>query len=261
MTEQSYRLGVIVQARTGSTRLPKKVILNFDEGDSILDIILDKLNGSLKADVPIILATSTNEADNCLEEYARKRSIDIFRGDDQDVLLRFVEAAKRYNLSHIIRICADNPLIHIGSIEHLITIFKNEFDKNGNDIDYLSYKNGMSVPTIKTHWGLFAEIVSLKALKKVLDLTSDSIFHEHVTNYIYEHEQDFNIMLIAAIDSIINRNDIRLTIDDQEDFNLISEIYRNVKKHQHSIEYLLSFLDQNERYLNAMNSNINKYIK
>lgn len=261
MTEESYRLGIIVQARTGSTRLPQKIILNFDGGNSILDIILNKLSSFFKEDIPIILATSTNKADDCLEQYASKRLLFFFRGHEQDVLFRFVAAAEKYNLSHIVRVCADNPLIHIGSIDHLITVFKNEFDKKGNAIDYLSYKNGMNTPTIRTHWGLFAEIVSLKALKKVLGLTSEVIFHEHVTNYIYEHEEDFNVMLIPAIDSIINRNDIRLTIDDREDFNLISEIYRNIRGYENSIEHIVSFLDQNEKYLNIMNNNINKYIK
>jgi len=261
MTEERCRLGIIVQARTGSTRLPQKIILNFDGGNSILDIILDKLSSFFKQDMPIILATSTNKADDCLEEYAKKRSISFFRGDEQDVLFRFVEAAEKYNLSHIIRICADNPLIHTESIKNLVTIFKNECSKKGNDIDYLSYKNGMNIPTIKTHWGLFSEIVSLKALKTTLELTDEPIFHEHVTNYVYGNEKDFNIMLIPAIDPIINRYDIRLTIDDHEDFNLVSEIYKNVKVYQDSIEYLISFLDKNKTYLSAMNNNINKYIK
>lgn len=96
----------IIQARLGSTRLPGKILLPFYEGKSILELMIDKLSVVSKN---IVLATSTNELDNGLELFAKKHCIVCFRGDENDVLSRFIDAASENDVRHLIRVCSDNP--------------------------------------------------------------------------------------------------------------------------------------------------------
>ncbi len=136
-----YNFGIIVQARTSSTRLPNKIILELEKQVTFLGILLNKLK-FLKIDIPIFLATSTLKVDNVLEAYATKHEIKFYTGSEQNVLERFINCAEENKLDTIIRICSDNPFIDNKSIEDLVNSFKGE--------DYLSYKVN-NVPSILTH--------------------------------------------------------------------------------------------------------------
>ncbi len=247
-------IGFIIQARTGSQRLPFKIIKDFSNGKSILQIILSKLKREF-AEYPIILATSSNLNDEHLNTYAKEFAIDFFQGDEKNVLKRFIEAASEANLTHIVRVCADNPFISAASIKKLLEEF------NRNDLDYISYKNSVGVPTIKTHLGLFTEIVSLDALKFAAKETQDPVYQEHVTNYIYEHPTSFKIKLVPAPDIVFSRNDIRLTIDDIQDFEHLSILYRNTCRFADDIPSLIRYIDQQPYLKNVMTNNISKYTK
>ena len=120
MTNQnSPKVGIIIQARMGSTRLPGKILKPFHENHSILDIILDKFHEIKGAKV--IVATSTNEENDALEEYLISRGENVFRGSENDVLERFIDAAEKYDVDSIIRICSDNPFLDSEGIQELVT--------------------------------------------------------------------------------------------------------------------------------------------
>ena len=123
---------IIIQARTGSTRLPRKMILPFYENEGIFSLLLKKLTSAFDKN-DIILATSVNENNDVLVEIAEKYGINYFRGSENDVLQRFIDAAKEFNAENIIRVCADNPFLDIFYIELLIEKFE-KFN-----CDYLSY--------------------------------------------------------------------------------------------------------------------------
>lgn len=237
----------IIQARLSSTRLPNKILLPFYQGKSILDLLIDKLLSF--PDYKIILATSTNKENDLLEEIANKRNILCFRGSENDVLKRFIDAAKFFNVTDIIRICSDNPFLEIESLKELI-----ECDKSG--IDYVSFKvNGK--PSIKTHFGFWAEYVTLSALEKVMNLTSDNLYHEHVTNYIYAHNELFILKWINTNSVLEGRNDIRTTIDTKEDFFVVQKMYKTLKEiGKLKIEDVVDYLDKNPFYLNSMKQQI-----
>lgn len=169
---------IIIQARTGSTRLPQKMLKTFYEDKSLLAIILERFK---KFDCPVILATSTNENDSALEFIAREHSIKVYRGSENDVLSRFIDAAGINQSEVVIRVCADNPFLSIEYIKKLI----DEYQKHPQN--YISFQTREGTPTIKTHYGFFAELVEVETLKRVKNMTNDSYYHEHVTNYIYEN--------------------------------------------------------------------------
>lgn len=217
-------LGIIIQARVSSTRLPKKIILEIDEEVTFLDVLLKKLK-KLRINLPIVLATSNLQADSVLIEFAKKYEIKLFRGSEQNVLERFIDCAKENEFETIVRICSDNPFIDLDYIEKII--------ENYNGEDYLSYNINNS-PSILTHFGFFTEMVSLKALKKVASKKDNNCI-EHVTNCIYKNPNHFNVRFIE--ENIYN-NDIRCTLDTKVDFDILKDIYFNFTKKNPDAGYL-----------------------
>ncbi len=252
--KKDITIGIVIQARTGSSRLHNKILINFHEDKSILDILIEKLKSKF-FNYPIILASSINENDNILSNFAVKYDIDFYQGSEDNVLSRFVEVGLNKELTHLVRICSDNPFLNIDSISNLIR------ELDDSKIDYLSYRNHLGIPVIKTHIGLFAEIVSLKALLKVSDLQNELIYQEHVTNFIYSNPQIFNVKLLDSPSEVYLRDDIRLTLDDKEDFDNLASLYESINGNQDNISFLIDFIDSNEKYKVKMINNIQKYSK
>ena len=139
---------------------------------------------------------------------------------------------------------------------------KRRVEKEEN-VDYLSFQNKRQIPAIKTHWGLFAEIVSLEALKKVVNTTDAPIFHEHVTNFIYENGDMFNVAFLNAPPAVYDRDDIRLTVDDLDDFMMLSRLYEETLPFSDNLEQLIAYMDNCQMfdYRSIMIENIKKYSK
>lgn len=209
--------GIIIQARTGSTRLPNKMLLPFYKGLGIFENLLKRL-GESSISIPIIIATTNRESDNELVEISKKYGFNYFRGDEDNVLERFIGAAEYFKINNIIRLCADNPLIDIEAIEH-------QLNTVNNDVDYYCYSTKDKKPTIKTGYGFWTEMVTLNALKKIASRTNEKIYLEHVTNYIYLHVEDFNIQYKEIDSKIEEISGMRLTVDTAADFKLLKDIY------------------------------------
>jgi spore coat polysaccharide biosynthesis protein SpsF len=219
-----YDTGIIIQARTSSTRLPNKIILELENKITFLDILLERLK-NLDSRIPIILATSCLEVDQVLESFAKKHKIGFFQGSEENVLERFIKCSEENNLKSIIRICSDNPFVDIESVKDLYNSYTGE--------DYLSYKIN-NLPSILTHFGFFAEMVSLKALKKVASKKNSKCI-EHVTNCIYKKPNYFNV---GFLEENIKNNYIRCTLDTKRDFEILKEIYFNFMKENPNVGYL-----------------------
>lgn len=221
---KTKELGIIIQARISSTRLPKKIILEVEEQFTFLDLLLIKLK-KFKTKFPIILATSIQQEDDILEEFSNKHNLKLFRGSENNVLQRFINCAEEYNLKKIIRICSDNPFVDLTAIEKLIS--------NYNEEDYFSYKINNS-PSILTHFGFFTEIVTLNALRQVAKQKNKACL-EHVTNCIYKNQDFFNV---GFLEKNIENTSIRCTLDTKEDFEILKDIYYNYIKENSNTGYL-----------------------
>lgn len=244
---------IIIQARTGSTRLPQKMILPFYENEGIFSLLLKKLISSFDKN-DIILATSLNENNDVLVEIAKHHGVNYYRGSENDVLQRFIDAAKEFDAENIIRVCADNPFLDVFYIELLIEKFENF------NCDYLSYVTSDGTPSIKTHYGFWAEAVKLSALEKVRELTDENLYHEHVTNFIYANREIFDVNFFKIIPEIDRHKDIRLTIDTQVDFDIQKEIYARLNSYIPNFTSLnvIDFLEDNPHYLEIMKNEILK---
>ena len=232
-------LGIIIQARLGSTRLPGKILKPFHDDKCILDILIDKLHQA--SDAKVIVATSTSKNNDALVEHLKQNEELYYRGSENDVLDRFIKAAKKFHVDGIIRICSDNPFIDPDGIKALIEKARH------SEAQYIGFRiNGL--PSIKTHFGFWGEFVTLDALKKVADSTDDLPAHEHVTIHIYSHPEEYQCEWIDCPDFIQGRNDIRLTVDTLEDFENAQQVYADLTKANHNIglEEVVSYIDQHE---------------
>lgn len=248
-------IGIIIQARLTSTRLPKKVLLPFYGSMTILDILIDKLRSVCSN---IVIATSSKSENDELANFALDKNICCYRGSEDDVLQRFIDSAKSYNITHIIRICSDNPFLDVNSLKMLISSVE-----DNSDYDYISFDMD-GVPSIKTHYGFWAEYVSLDALLRICSLTSEHLYHEHVTNYIYTHPESFNIKWVKVPTFVKQHKNVRLTIDTKEDFENAAHIYTALYSQlgcYPTMKDVLMYLDTHSEYYKSMESQIIKNSK
>jgi spore coat polysaccharide biosynthesis protein SpsF len=115
-------IGIIIQARTTSTRLPNKVVMPFYDKKSIIEILIDRI--SAIHNYPIVLATTSNISDDVLINVAKSKGVQTFRGDEHNVLQRFIGCAEQYAFNSIIRVCADNPFLDVQLIEPMVIILQ-----------------------------------------------------------------------------------------------------------------------------------------
>ncbi len=250
MLGSNKNIGFIVQARTGSVRFQDKIVREFHKGRSILEILIKKL--SVFSDIPIIIATTTNSEDDKITGIAKNMGVNYFRGSENNVLKRFIEAAQEFNLDYIIRVCSDNVFIDANGLEEIISTYKK------CPVDYLSYILSGNRPSIRTHFGLWVEVVSLAALMKVSERATHTAYFEHVTSYIYEHPEEFKIDFINAPEVVYSRDDIRLTIDTEEDFTIQQRLYNDLDYDNRNlnIKEIVSYLDNNQGILEKMRHQI-----
>ncbi|MBS2100774.1 cytidylyltransferase domain-containing protein [Carboxylicivirga linearis] len=243
-------IGIIIQARMGSHRLPNKMMKSFYNGKGILECLVDRLKNDL-SEIPIVIATTHKKEDDEITLLAERMNIECYRGSEDDVLRRFILCAERYSFTKLIRICADNPFIDISSLKVLINELKIR------KVDYASYRLSNSKPVILSHYGFWAEGISLAALKKVQRLTDDKYYHEHVTNFIYMNESEFDLFWMT-VPKFIEDSTIRLTVDTLADFQMAKSIYKYfITLKQPTIGDLLSYINKNEDYLIKMKELIN----
>ena len=247
-------LTFMVQARVGSTRLPNKILLPFYRGKCILELLIEKLRQV--DNVQTIIATSIDPKNNAIEEIAKNYGVICFRGSENNVLQRFIDAANIAGTNELIRICSDRPFLELNSIKKLIDRITLQ------NKDYISFKvNG--TPSIKTHYGFWTEYVTLNTLEKVKRMTINPLYYEHVTNFIYEHPQYFDIEWIEVPQAINEHPKIRLTTDTKDDFETVKSIYAELCEGNPypTIEDILIYLDSHKEYYAAMLKQIDQNSK
>lgn len=247
---------IIIQARTGSTRLPGKILHNFHKDNTILDILIESLKSKFD-EKNIILATSLNESDAQLNNVAIKHNINFFRGNENDVLTRFIDAAQEFNAEQIVRICADNPFLLPEYISPLIEQLNHK-----EHLEYVSYQWQDQTPVMLSHIGLFAECFKLEFLKKISRLTNASLYREHVTNFLYPNKDKFNALFLPIPPVLNQHQNVRLTIDTKIDFETAQEVYSDwITYESKDLNTLLKVIQNKPLLLDKMQKEIDKNAK
>lgn len=242
-------IGIIIQARMGSTRLPGKILKKFYGEDTLLETLLSNLH---KVGVKVVVATSINENNDELEVFLKDRGELVYRGSENDVLDRFIKAAEEYGIEGIIRICSDNPFMDWNGVSQLVEKAKL------SDADYIGFRVN-DTPSILTHFGFWGEYVTLDALKRVAVTTPEgSPAHEHVTFHVYKHPEEYKCEWIQCPEFLQGRDDIRLTIDTPEDLVNAQQVYAKLKGNNKdfTLQDVIEYLDANQDIKDSMMSSI-----
>jgi spore coat polysaccharide biosynthesis protein SpsF len=239
-------ISIILQARMGSKRFPGKMGKLFYKNKLLIEILIERLISFIEPS-RIILATSINQADDLFVTISQKYAIKIFRGDENNVLKRFIDAATFFKTDKILRICADNPFLQTF---YLNKIYEEFLIFNG---DYISFFINDKKPSILTHSGFFAEGMKRSSLEKIIIETNESIYYEHVSNYFYSFPDKFEIKWIPVFDEFFEK--VRLTIDTEADFKLAQSLYE-MSYPLIDIESLKRLLIRNPLYLELMKKSI-----
>ncbi|WP_312906906.1 glycosyltransferase family protein [Tissierella praeacuta] len=233
MNKKNLKVGVIIQARMMSSRLPGKV-MKLLKGEPMLWHIIKRVSEAKLVD-EIIIATTDNEADMKIIEFCNNNKVKYFIGSELDVLKRYYEAALSNKLDVVVRVTSDCPLIDPNVIDKLIELYI-----DNNEIDYVTNSIVRTYPR-----GLECSAFSFKSLERSHIEARDARHREHVVLYIRENPSKFNILNLENYKDLSN---YRLTVDTIEDFNLIFEIYERLYEEDKTIkiEDAISLLEENK---------------
>lgn len=224
------RTVAVVQARMQSTRLPGKVLKEILE-QPLIGYLIQRLKRSQRID-QIVIATSTEPADDLIAQYCQHHAVAFFRGSEVDVLARYFDSAKAYNADFIVRVCADSPLIDPVLVDELVE----EFLQAQPECDYLSNTINQSCPL-----GMNAEVFTFQALEQANAKANHPYDREHVTPYLYRHPELFQISEKHYSPDL---GSVRLTVDTPEDFELVRLILEGllVARKEFGLPEIMEFL-------------------
>jgi len=202
----------IIQARTGSVRLPGKVLRKL-AGEPMLARVVSRVQCAKTLD-EVIVATTTLASDDSIAELCAHRGIACFRGSENDLLDRYYRAAVDYRGDAIVRITADCPLIDSLIIDRVV----HEFVDHQPHVEYAS-----NVFPDRTYpRGLDTEIIRFEPLERIWRADQNPLWREHVTSYIHRHPEAF---ITRCVSNEIDYSHLRWTVDTSQDFELVRRIY------------------------------------
>jgi spore coat polysaccharide biosynthesis protein SpsF len=240
---EKIKVAAIIQARRGSTRLPDKVFLELSN-KPLLEHVVNRLK---KSDLlqEIIIATTDLPDDNLIQTWANSNNISVFRGSENNVLERYYEAAKKYQIDVIVRITADDPFKDYRLVDEAVRVLID------NKLDFVCNNNPVSFPE-----GLDVEVLTFNALEVSYNNVISDFDKEHVTQYIHKNKDKFNIA------NIQNEKDLsfhRWTLDTIEDYQFAQKIYSELYKEGYEFlrEEVLELLEKSPLIL-ELNNKVNR---
>ncbi len=202
-------LGIFIQVRLGSTRLPGKALLPLTGGTIIQHVM--RSMARVPADVRA-LVTETRSAQS-LAPFAQEEGFLVFVGPEDDVLARYCLASREYGVDQIIRATGDNPLTSADLARSILDIHVN----SGADLSHY-----LGIP-----WGSGIEVIRSDSLFIAEEEAVDSSEREHVTMFLYRHSDRFRVLEPDAPPGF-KFPDARVTVDTKEDYELVQRIFEDL---------------------------------
>lgn len=204
---------LILQARTGSTRLPGKVLLDL-AGRPMLEAEVRRLQRCRSLN-QIVVATTVAQSDQPIVDLCDRMGVDVFRGSEDDVLSRFVGAARKFEADVVVRCTGDCPLIDPGTVDRIV----DELIDRRRSCDYAANVLRRTFPR-----GLDAEALHIDTLLRIDRMAGDGPDREHVT-LLPRRRQD-GAFLCHSVEDKEDRSSLRWTVDTEQDLLWVSEFYR-----------------------------------
>lgn len=207
-------VGAIIQARMGASRLPNKTVIPLGE-HTLLGWTILAVKASRLVD-RVIVATTTDPADACLCEHAAAYGVESFRGNEDDVLDRFVQCARAYDIDTIVRISGDSPLWSPWASDFVIA------QQQRTGADYVSNCVHDVYPL-----GVQSEVFTRTALEASVALADRPTDHEHATPALRRHYPRFSVVSVTAPPEL-QRPQYRLCVDNADDLSVVAEVFERL---------------------------------
>lgn len=234
-----------IEARMTSIRLPGKVMLPF-VGKPDLEIMIERLAKSRTID-QIVVATTLNHKDEPIIKLCRELDTPFYRGNEEDVLKRLVEAAQSVSADIVVETTSDCPVIDWRHVDHLVNLFF-----SGN-YDYVSNIITRSFPI-----GFDVQVFPLSVLNQVARIAREHTYREHPSFFIYTHPQQFRLKNWRAREKMF-WPDLRVTLDTPQDYQVLTQVFNSLysKNPNFSAEDVVNFLKSHPEIV-AINSQIKR---
>jgi len=224
------KVGALVAVRSNSSRLPLKALIQLN-GKTVISHLIDRIKSSSLIDT-VILCTTTLAEDDILVSIAEQKNIDIFRGDDNDVMGRFINAAKKFNIDIVVRVTGDDIFSDPGYIDKAIL---HHLRTNAE------YTKIVGLPE-----GVDREIITAQALEWLHDHAIDPQKTEYMTWFLDQPAFIYTSNISAKKEH--RRPSYRLTLDTSKDLELLQWLYYQFDKQDKgkwTLDDIISLLDAN----------------
>ncbi|WP_353854278.1 glycosyltransferase family protein [Bacillus sp. Bos-x628] len=202
----------VIQARMGSTRLPKKVMKSIG-GMALIDLIVERVKQSghyNKKTQNLIIATTVEAEDDRLAHYCMSKGYKVFRGSETDVLHRFSHIVRQFEPHTVVRLTGDNPFIDP-------TLLSKMIEKHMQEHADYTYTSG-------TPLGISGEMIYAPILNEIDKFPLTQAEREHVTLYIRKHPEQFHHQLFTPPKELAYPT-YRFTIDTEEDYVFATRLF------------------------------------
>jgi len=246
-SDGSINIVIVVQARTGSSRLPNKIFLPLS-GEPLLVRMMERVMAA-KTAAMVVVATSDEEEDDEVEELCEDYGYNCFRGSLENLLERHYLAGLEYKADVVVKIPSDCPLIDPEVIDKVISYYI----QNKNKFDYVSNLHPPTYPD-----GNDVEVIPMPVLKITYENALMNMELEHTTPYIWERPDEFRLGNVTWETGLDYSMTYRFTIDYKEDYEFIKAVYDELYEENNlfGLNDILKLLDRkpelkkiNEKYL------------
>lgn len=203
---------IFITVRMKSTRLPKKAMLEI-KGRPVIEHLIDRLKQSRLADF-IVLCTSTNPNDAILAETAEKCGIRSFKGSEDDVLERYLQAAGKYKVDYIVSLTGDCPFTDAEYVDKTIELYRK------TNADFIMCK--------QLPHGAYSYGIKVEALKKVCEIKDET--DTEIWGKYFTETGIFRVEYLKVDDPDLRHPEIRMTLDYPEDFEFFKEVFDRLYK-------------------------------
>ena len=180
-------------------------------GQSLLEWVVRRVTDSMRLDGVIVVAADAADYDSLIRIVPA--DVPVFVSGKEDALGRFLHALEEYPAEAVVRVRGDNAFIDPGLIDRLITA-----SESVAECDYASFSSRDGQPAVLSPVGIFAEWFRTAALRRAAKARLSAADRDHVTRYVHSHPEKFRVHWIPA-PAEIDREDVRLTIDIEEDWD------------------------------------------
>ncbi|MBI5456415.1 glycosyltransferase family protein [Candidatus Kaiserbacteria bacterium] len=211
MVSNGKKVVATIEARMTSTRLPGKVLLPM-AGKPVLEHVVERHRRSRLTD-EVVVATTTNAADDAIEELCKRIGCSVFRGSEEDVLGRIVAAGKEHGADILVQGMSDDPLIDWRFVDQLVELLEEGgYDCTDSELD-------KTFPI-----GIGMRVYAFPVLVKAAEVDTERALREHAGYSIRSQREKFKVGSIQATATLV-WPDLRVTLDTKEDYDMIRSVY------------------------------------